>query len=387
MAAAHPFATQALALDVRELTDTAKIIVFDIGGTNFRHALFSPKTNTIISEPEISATPSFVRDPGLPIPELQRRLVEQIVHIIQSYKRTQHDILSIVGISFPGPITSDGLVRAACSLWGNEGRDYSLSNILSEHFPDMRFIIANDLTAATTRYASMPEYATHEGEFHEVITVSTGIGGKVFGGKNSEVLIDKEGIGGEPGHAPVNFAADAALCDCGAKGDLNAEASGRSIERLARRWAKEHPYEYAASHLSKIVDSPDKLTNLHIVEAIKAKDILALKLLDQTTYFMAIAMAHASATLGVKVFIFIGGFARALDHHYTESLMRNLIRIDFFRLNFGADKLSRLVHMGHGDDHDNLIGIGILTARKAGITQRTPAKDNSETLAIQSTPV
>ena len=72
-----------------------------------------------------------------------------------------------------------------------------------------------------------------------LFTVSSGIGSKMFDRKSSQGVIDHLPYAGEIGHIVINDDAHAPVCDCGAKGHLQAIASGRGIERAARREAPE----------------------------------------------------------------------------------------------------------------------------------------------------
>ena len=70
-----------------------------------------------------------------------------------------------------------------------------------------------------------------------VVTVSSGIGSKLFDRDHPAGVIDDPPYAGEIGHVVVDPGDDAPLCGCGGRGHLGAISSGRGTERLARERA------------------------------------------------------------------------------------------------------------------------------------------------------
>jgi glucokinase len=329
------------------------ILVFDLGGTSFRSALFDKKTSGL-SNVVRQKTPNFLAHPNMSIDDLQKLLILKIGDVINHYVKLDSKIETIA-ISFPGPIMENGVVHQACTIWGDKGKKYPLKDILEESYPTYRFVIANDISAATERYARLNQNTKHD--FISVITISSGIGSKVFDLKNNKLLLDRNGIGGEMGHIKVKYDNNAPKCDCGGIGHLGAIASGRGVQRLIIERSLDDFTNYRNSRLYWQVRNPVNLDNRHIVDSIKMNDKFTQNILDETTFYITQCISHISANLGVDKFIFIGGFALNCGDAYLNSLRRSLKKHDFFNRN--PETISQLVTLGINDDNDCLIGIGL----------------------------
>lgn len=339
------------------LSKGVKAIVIDIGGTNFRSSIFGFHKRLLL-KPHRVPTPNFLNNPTLQIKSLQNLLIQQVVETVEYYLSKDKSI-NLVGISFPAPITSTGIVHQACTLWGDKGRNFPILRILSKKLPGMRFIVVNDITAAAERYASMRKY--QDIDFFEIITVSSGIGSKVYDVREGKVILDRRSIGGEMGHIKVDFSKNAPICDCGGKGHLGAISSGRAVERLAIDHAKRYPSEFIKSYLFNKIHQPDAITNKYIVDAIKENDAFTLEILDKCTFPLACSITHVSGNIGVSKFIFIGGFALNLGKPFLQSVRRNLQKVDFY--NLSKHEIPQLVDLGINDDNDCLIGVGLLVQK------------------------
>lgn len=332
-------------------------IVLDIGGTFFRTALFNTNS-TLLKFPQKSSTPNFLKYPKLPIADLQNLLIQKIIDVVKSYQKNDQ-YLNVVGLSFPAPITENGIVKQASTIWGSKGLNYPLLEILSKSLPNVHWVIANDITAATERYANMKKY--QDIDYFAVITISSGIGSKIYDVSNRKVILDKRSIGGEMGHIKVDFSKTAPVCDCGGKGHLYALSSGRAMERMAISTAIQFPESYRKSHLSNIVKKPININNHYLVEAIKMRDSFSLQIIEKATFHLACSISHISGNIGVDKFIIVGGFALNCGKPYLELLRKNLYKTDFYGRE--KDEIANIVEFGVNDDNDSLIGIGLL-ARK-----------------------
>lgn len=333
------------------------ILVIDIGGTSFRSALFFK--NKIVGKPIKEITPNFINNPKVGITKLQRLLINKIVKTVKRYQKISQNI-KVVGISFPAPITSTGIVTQACTVWGNKGKNFHIEKQLKKFMPNIDFVITNDITAAAERYSTINKF--NKLDYFAIITVSSGIGGKIYDNKNKTVLLDKRSIGGEMGHVKIDFSPDAPLCDCGGRGHLGAISSGRAIEKLAITQAKKFYKEYSNSILYKYSPDPTRITNNNLVKAIKKHDKFSLHILDKTTFHLANSISHISGNIGADRYIIIGGFALNCGSEYINSLRRSLKKVDFYGRH--SSEIKKLVELGIKDDNSCLIGIGLLSEKK-----------------------
>lgn len=334
------------------------VIVIDIGGTNFRSSVFI-KGKGLIEKPQIFLTPNFINHPNLDLSKLQELLINRVIDIIKDYQKKIPG-LKIVGLSFPAPITSTGIVNQASTVWGNRGKNFPLLKRLSQANQNIYWVITNDITAAAERYASMEKYQNID--YFAVITISSGIGSKIYDVKNKKVILDKRSIGGEMGHIKVDFSSNAPICDCGGKGHLGAISSGRAIERIAIAEAKKIPASFKKSLLFSTAQNPEQINNKHLANAIKNGDSFSLQILDRATFPLACSIAHISGNIGVGKFIIIGGFALNCGNNYLRSLKSNLLKTDFYSRE--KKEILNLVELGINDDSDSLIGVGLLAQKQ-----------------------
>ncbi|MFI0232413.1 ROK family protein [Streptomyces sp. NPDC017086] len=325
--------------------------VLDVGGTTLRIGAYDPGTD-VLSRVRRVPVDGLHRDPGAPVPVLQRRVVEQIVCEVAAYTGGRPP--RALGVAFAGPITAAGLVRAAPTVWGRRGDPLPLGELLTER-TGAPAVVVNDLTAAAWRYA-----ATEPGDFC-LLTISSGIGNKVFRG--GEVLVDADGHGGELGHWVCDLSADAPLCDCGGRGHLGAIASGRGVLAAARRAAHAAPAAFRGSRLASLCDSrADGIDNRAVAAAVRAGDPFATEVLRGTLTPLAQAITSVFTSVGVCRYILMGGFALAVGEPYRRLLVAELVRLGCFGLE--PEQIDALVSLGVADDDHGLIGVGRLLAAR-----------------------
>ncbi|KAK0121429.1 hypothetical protein ONS95_009723 [Cadophora gregata] len=385
--------------------DRHHIIVLDVGATYLRVAIKGPH-GLLLHDPNRVLSPSKQAYPQYTLPMLQGELIKTIVREV-NIVRAGHIDLSIeeVGISFGAVVTREGIVEDASILWGSSARGYDFKATLLEYLPGMRLTVLNDVSAAAWRYKD-------EGRFC-LITVSSGLSNKVF---NPDLcLLDKldldaSGIGGEMGHVIVEPRAVDALvqyamlqaaarpeefrgslvdvyvhghiqrinsrclalaakeddefavrileerdipyCACGNLADLCAYSSGRGALRRARSLASSGGYDIASN----------AITDDWLRQSIASGHPLALKVLSDSTYPLALRILQLAGDIGLNKFIIVGGFAMKTGKEaYLLSLQDHLVRFfhpSGFFCGWKEDDVRSLVQFGVNDDNDGLIGMG-----------------------------
>ncbi len=325
--------------------------VADLGGTTLRIARYGTDTDTV-TDVRRTPTEGMARHPGAPVPELQTRVVEQLAELAaQAVERHRSSALAL---AFAGPVTADGRVTAAPTVWGGRGEPLPLRLLLEERL-GLPVVVVNDLTAAVWRYV-----ATEGEQPFCLITVSSGIGSKVY--RAGEVLLDPEGHGGELGHWTCDPSPQAPRCDCGGRGHLGGIASGRGMQAAARRAALADPAGYARSALAPGAPDPELLDNRTLVAAVRAGDEFATAVLRGGLAHLASAITSVFTSIGVRRYVLMGGFALAIGPRYAQLLTEELERLGCFGLS--AAEIRRMVVLGEPDDDHGLIGAGrLLTAR------------------------
>ncbi len=336
------------------MSDTAFTVV-DLGGTTMRVARYEHTTGTL-SDGLRTPTEGLAVHPGAPVPELQDKVARQLADLAAAAVARHGS--SALGVAFAGPVTADGRVLAAPTVWGGRGAPLPLRLMLEERL-GLPVVVVNDITAAVWRYVSGPD----ERPFC-LITVSSGVGAKVY--RAGEVLLDAEGHGGEIGHWTCDVSPQAPLCECGGRGHLGGIASGRGMLAAARRAAHADPAGYARSALGRLAADPERLDNPGLVAAVRAEDPFATAVLRGGLVHLASAINAMFTSIGVRRFVLMGGFALAVGPRYVTLLTDELERMGCFGME--SAEVRRMVTLGLPDDDHGLIGAGrLLAARGAGV--------------------
>ena len=326
---------------------TNSYLVLDIGGTNLRCGWFDPVSGALTGITR-QAVENFHRMPGASVHDVQQAVLRQLDTLIAARLREAPGARPAVCISFAGPVTPDGVVTDAPTIWGATGAPLALGALL-EHRLDVPVHVINDVSAAAWRYASAID------EPFCLITVSSGVGNKVLYG--GQILVNRYGYGGEIGHQRVDHAPDALPCDCGGRGHLGALASGRGAVAVATRMAQAEPAAFAASLLGHLCEGRvEAISAPHIAAAVQRADPFAERCVKHGIGYMAHSIGAMYAAIGVRRYLFMGGFAQALAPHYTRLVGEALIETGMFGM--AAADIPAMLSMAGDDDDHGLAGAG-----------------------------
>jgi len=312
------------------------VIVFDIGGTWFRSALYSNE-GQLIDYNKVPAI-NFISNPDKNVSELQQGLVNYLLNTAQEVvNRYPNKIIKFASISMGAALNGHtGLILNSGPLWGPSCQPFDLLSELNT-VSELKWFIANDITAALL--ASKDEYSSQISRRVSLITVSTGIGARIYDLKQNRVPLEPlYGIQGEIGHLQVHFEFRGhkidLRCDCGGNQHLNAYCSGRGIEKVLREIAILFANEYKLSFLGKATNFiPGKLTINHFKEGIEQKDDLCLEILDTVTLPLAQTLVSMNVIdPELDLFIFTGGVTQSLGLSYQNSLIKNLERVGMYQI-------------------------------------------------------
>jgi glucokinase len=259
---------------------------------------------------------------------------------------------SILGavVAFPGPVAYD-VVRAAPTLWpGERFAPFSLRDRLEELWADTPIVVVNDVSAAG--YA----YAARDAADFCIVTVSSGIGHKVF--VHGEPLVGPTGAGGEIGHVALRHGRQGVMCDCGGIDHVGAISSGRGILNLVRERAGRDA-GFASSGLGRACGSPAEITNERVAEAFRVGDRWTVETVRTGVEPLAWALGLVRALVGIERFIIVGGFADALGPGFCEELARAAGSGDWD----GSGRWEHWIVPGDLRDSAGLLGAGAVGAR------------------------
>lgn len=333
--------------------------VIDIGGTNFRCGLYRETTMTRVVS---FLTPNFMSCDS--VPEIKAKLVQSIVEACRT--AAVGCGINGIGISFPGPVTSNGEVLGSSVIFGEAlPEPFPLKKLIIDEllrdslFDEIGVTIVNDVSASAWRYSD---------RFDDpfcVITVSSGIGSKIFA--HNHVLVNDSGVGGEIGHFPANISDIILPCTCGwGKNHIGMISSGRGVEYFARHFAS-NTSQYRALFLNSELfrtlcdGSVNSIRNEDIAMCADRNDLYSRVVIDYCTRPLAEAICLLLLAMPLKKIIIIGGFASNC-RYYLESLRSNVQKIGVYTLS--DNDIRGILVMGELDDDHVLIGLGKMISQQ-----------------------
>ena len=220
--------------------------------------------------------------------------------------------IDAIGVSCGGPLdTKTGIVYSPPNLPGWD--EFPLKAKLQSEFK-LPVKIENDANAG-----ALAEYRFGEGKGYKSVlymTMSTGIGGgividgKIYHGANDSA--------GEVGHQIL--IPDGPQCGCGRRGCLEAICSGPAIARRARIEIKNVPN---TSILELVDGRVDRVKSEHVLTAAFQGDALALRLVDETAYYMGWGIANVVNILNPDI-VLLGTIAIAAGDLLLEPIRKTV---------------------------------------------------------------
>jgi glucokinase len=325
-----------------------QVLAFDLGGTFLRCGLSSQAGQ--LTNVQKHRLASIAENQSAS--DIWSAIEDTITRYIAELRDRLSPQASLV-LSFPGPVAERRVLLNAPTVVGSSTRLPDLHARLTER-TQRPVAIINDLTAGAW-YCSTRTDSTR----FMVVTVSSGIGSKIFDRQHPHGVLDTPPWAGEIGHVVVDDSPEAPRCDCGALGHLGAIASGRGVERFARREALVNPAAFQGSAVSRQFGAtPEHLENeTHLVPAALAGDPWALDIIRKSARPLARLLLEVSVATGLERIILIGGFALVLGPLYRDLLQDEMARHAHFPLIDSA--LGTLLELGDVDEEACLLGAAI----------------------------
>lgn len=212
-------------------------------------------------------------------------------HVIQKLIKMVDEVLSLAGIgrkdvvgigaSCGGPLdTKTGIIYSPPNLPGWDAIPFK--EIFETEF-DLPIIVENDANASALAEWM---FGAGRGCNHVLyMTMGTGIGGGII--IDGEIYHGANDSAGEVGHQIL--LPDGPLCGCGQRGCLEALCSGPGIARRAKEAVKKN----LDTQILELADNKiDNVKSELVVQAARNDDRLALKLIDETAYYMGWGIAN-----------------------------------------------------------------------------------------------
>lgn len=259
----------------------------DVGGTSVKCGLFQTD-GTLADKWEIPTRTENQGENILP------DVAEAIRNKMQERGIEKADVAG-VGIGIPGPINTKGEAACAVNLyWGFKPVAKELSELTG-----LPAKAGNDANVAALGEAWKGAAAGAQNVV--MATLGTGVGGGII--VDGKIVAGHHGAGGEIGHANIDHS-ETEKCNCGNSGCLEQYASATGIVRVARQILE-------SSSETSILRGIEKLTAKDVLDAFKAGDVLAGKIMEQVGDKLGGALAFIAAVVDPEAIVIGGGVSKA----------------------------------------------------------------------------
>jgi glucokinase len=146
-----------------------------------------------------------------------------------------------------------------------------------------------------------------------MFTLGTGVGGGVI--IDDHVIEGAHSHGGELGHLRIDMPDRGRLCGCGHRGCLEAYASATNVVRRAR---EELASFRGPTRLRRyLTANDDDFTSKEVFDLAAQGDRLAVKIVDDTAYYLALGACAAITAVDPEMIVYGGGMTAAGDQFLT----------------------------------------------------------------------
>lgn len=286
-----------------------KILGIDLGGTSIKFAILTEEGDI---QQKWSIETNILDDGQFIVPNI----IESIQHHFSLYQMKVEDFLGI-GMGSPGAVNREkGTVYGAYNL--NWRGLVEVKKPIEEAI-GLPFYIDNDANVAAL--GEKWKGAGADDENVVFVTLGTGVGGGVIA--NGQLVHGVAESGGEIGHVTVD--PNGFDCTCGKKGCLETVASASGVLNLTRKFSEVYAGD---SMLKKMVDDGEQITSKQVFELAKENDDLAVKVVEEFSFFLGLACSHLGNILNPQ-FIVIGGGVSAAGEFLLEKVRKNFERFTF----------------------------------------------------------
>lgn len=232
--------------------------------------------------------------------------LRQIAAFVNQIKTQYPDQKVAVGVGAPGDVDNQrGVLRYNPNLKFKDVDDWPLADILEKH-TGIRPYVANDATLAA--WGVYESFLKREGTNVLVITLGTGVGGGLI--LNKELYQGSNGTAGEIGHTKIASTKTGPQCGCGARGCLEAFVGTIGIRRRVMEGILQHPQSILAQMVQKEQDFKIELVS----RAAEQGCPLALKIWEDTGFFLGVGIANVVLVLDVDTVVLTGGVSGAAKY-------------------------------------------------------------------------
>lgn len=263
-------------------------IGIDLGGTNLKSGILLESGKML----HLDYSPADAKKGPQKVIENIRKSIEQLLKT-----DGDNDIIGI-GIGSPGQVDyKNGIVYDPPNFpgWHSE----NLVKIIEEHFRLPTFIDNDGNVAAL---AESMYGLGKKSKYFALITLGTGVGCGII--LNNEVYHGATGAAGEFGHTVIKY--DGPVCNCGQRGCIERFIGSQWIVERAVNCLKSYPESKLFAYIRNQSVSPKIIADLA-----NNGDNLCIRIIDDTGYFLGIALGSFVNLLNLDLILIGGGVSNA----------------------------------------------------------------------------
>jgi glucokinase len=275
------------------MSEPQRYIGLDVGGTSMKAGVVDD-TGGVLSSVQLPTEAAKGQEHGL------QQMVQAIRQAAAAAKLDLSQIAAI-GVATPGMMDIPaGVILDPPNLrpWKNVPVRQAIAGAFG-----LPTAFQNDANAA-----ALGEYWVGAGQGARCLvffTLGTGIGGGII--LEGKILEGAHSHGAELGHTCIEIT-NPRPCGCGRSGCLEAYASGSAVVRRAQEALR--GYTGRSSLFRRRVLDPD-LSARQIFEAALTHDEVAVRIVDETAYYLAVGATNVMHVIDPEMVVFGGGMVAA----------------------------------------------------------------------------
>ena len=226
-------------------------------------------------------------------------IIELVNNLLVKSELNIHNI-DLIGIGFPGVVTSEG--RVTCVNIGLENA--LIIPILEERLKGTIVRAGNDANVAALAeyaYGSMKGYNSGV-----MITLGTGIGGGIV--IDNKLIVGSNGVGAEIGHTMI--ANNYYDCNCGNNGCFETFCSATAIIKYAQKLLNENRETIIRDMCKNDINN---ITAKMVFDAYRENDMVAKEIINRFKKYLAIGIGNIVNFIDPAVISIGGGISNASD--------------------------------------------------------------------------
>lgn len=226
-------------------------------------------------------------------------IIELVNNLLVKSELNIHNI-DLIGIGFPGVVTSEG--RVTCVNIGLENA--LIIPILEERLKGTIVRASNDANVAALAehvYGSMKGYNSGV-----MITLGTGIGGGIV--IDNKLIVGSNGVGAEIGHTMI--ANNYYDCNCGNNGCFETFCSATAIIKYAQKLLNENRETIIRDMCKNDINN---ITAKMVFDAYRENDMVAKEIINRFKKYLAMGIGNIVNFIDPAVISIGGGISNASD--------------------------------------------------------------------------